>query len=312
MTVYNRIRKTDKFRILLNNLICLMLATTTVLFGASIKNGIIHAIRLLVNNIIPSIFPFLILADYWSANLNISEKSIVKRLFEFMFGINGNALTAFLCGSVCGFPLGTKISVDLYNKKIISRDELQLICIISSNPSAAFVISGIGAALYGNNLIGFVLYFSVIFSACLAGFILKNKEKTLEYSCEITRQKFNLIYSIKNAGISLTVISSCIIFFSALISLFRVIFRSSLLNLFLAAVTEVSTACCMIKEHFAFPTPLSLSFTAFTLGFSGFSVHIQTFAFLPDCISKKKYIVSKLFIGLFSFVISYFIFAFLI
>ena len=291
------------------NLLCLFVTFIMLFFSSEVKSGVIYGIKLSINTIIPTLFPFFILSDFWASYLTLPKESVIRKFFYNCFRIKGDALTAFLCGTICGFPLGAKSAVDLYESKQIDKNELELLCAISSNPSCAFVISGIGASMYNNAFVGILLYFSVILSACITGTIFKIKNTNISNSKENTRQSFSLVYSIKKAGMSSITVSSYIIFFSALISLWCSVCENTSINLMCASLAEVSSACSMIKDNLLLVTPISMSLTAFSLGFSGFSVHMQVFSFLPNCVSKAKYLIIKMMIGIFSAVTAFCLFS---
>ena len=295
----------------ITTLLCLAISVILLLCGGEVKKGVTYGIELSINTIIPTLFPFFVLSDLWASYLILSKTSFITILFQKMFGISGNAASSFLCGTICGFPLGAKSAVDLYNSKQIDKKELELLCSISGNPSCAFVISGIGAAMYNDAFIGVLLYFSVIFSACLTGVIFKIKSENMTNSKEIIRQSFSLVNSIQKAGMSSITISSYIIFFSALNYLWCSLCKNLSINLLFSSLFEVSSACCVIKNSQLSPTPLSMSLTAFALGFSGFSVHMQVFSFLPQCVSKGKYLMLKTIIGIFSAIAAFCLFSLL-
>ena len=209
-----------------------------------------------------------------------------------MFGISGNAASSFLCGTICGFPLGAKSAVDLYNSKQIDKKELELLCSISGNPSCAFVISGIGAAMYNDALIGVLLYFSVIFSACLTCVIFKIKSENMTNSKEIIRQSFSLVNSIQKAGMSSITISSYIIFFSALISLLSAMVRSELATGVFSMLLEISCASLMIAKS-SVTLEAKYVLTAFSLGFSGMSMQMQAMAMAHAKINRSRLIIKK-------------------
>ena len=145
-----------------------------------------------------------------------------------------------------------------------------------------------------------MLYFSVILSACITGFIFRRKKKDFTKSEYISRQSFSLVESIKSAGMSSITISSYIIFFSALISLVEKIFGNDFFLALISAFLEIAGASNLIARLSNSLGVYSLILTAFALGFSGFSVHLQSFVFMPKELSKKRYLLMKLVQGVIS------------
>ncbi len=277
---------------------CLTLTVVMLLFGEAIKESIISGIRLSVLNIIPTLFPFFVLSDYWSSAISLREDNMLAQGFRRAFKINGQAVTAFFSGIFCGFPLGVKTAADLYRDGSITKDELTRLSGFINNPSLAFVISGVGMGMYGSLKYGIVLYISVLISAVLVGVLFAKNSEEIKISTEIPRQKFDIVASIKSAGLSSVAISSYIIFFSGALGLLLALTKNEQLSTIFSPFFEVGNATSMIAKNALLPPLFASSLTAFSLAFSGFSVHLQTFAFLPREVSKSKYLLMKLLQGL--------------
>ena len=302
--------KADKLSSLIS-LLCILMLPFLLFFSNEIKAGVITGIDLSFRNIIPTLFPFFILADLWTSVIQTNGKSLLGRIFERLFGVSSVALPAFILGSVCGFPLGISVGTNLYKADRITKSELETLCVFSNNPSAAFVISGIGIGLYGDIKLGILLYSAVIISAILIGIASKNRNCISTISAVISRQSFNLVESIKKAGISSLTVSVYIIFFSSIVSLTSSIMKNDIATLIFACFFEVAnaskSAASLSKNNIFF----ALITTAFALGFSGFSVHMQSFSILPKKISRRKYLGMKLLQGMIcaAFLALYLIFA---
>lgn len=282
------------------SILCIVIIVLTFIFDNELKKAIIGGMDLAALRIIPTLFPFMIISDYWISNVKINENGIVGVLFEKILKINKSMISAFLTGVFAGFPLGVKSAVDVYSCGAVTRDELERIAPIINLPSLAFVISGVGLGLYNDIKIGFLFYFSVLVASLIVGFVQGRNKEYSHFTSIISRQSFNLTDSIKKAGLSSITISSYIIFFSGVIGLTSAILNKSTLLAFVASFLEVGNATVIISEADLFYKNLSLILTAFALGFSGFSVHLQAFSFLPKEISKYRYIKTKLIIGLLS------------
>ena len=280
--------------------ICLSITVLMLVFGKEVTESILSGISLATLKIIPTIFPFIVISDYWASVAEIKSDGLIARAFQKIFKINGCAIIAFFTGILCGFPLGVKNAVALYESGAISEDELQRLCPIINLPSIAFVVSGVGLGLYKNASVGIMLYICLILSSVISGFFLSRKSTKSENTAIISKQKFDLISSIKNAGFSSLAIASYIIFFSGVIGLTSALIKNKTLTTIFSTFFEVGNSTNLIAKSHLFSPALSLSLIAFALGFSGLSVHMQAFSFLPKDISKKHYLLTKLIIGLLS------------
>ncbi len=272
-----------------------------------ISESIIFGIKLSATSIIPTLFPFFVISDYLSQSLIFSENSMISKGFEKFLKIDRRAFYAFLLGNLCGFPLGVRCGKELYENGVIGKNEYERLSGLSNNPSMGFTVSVIGASLLGNLWLGILLYFSIIISTVLTGFIYSFKgEKERKFDI-IYEQKFDLSKSIKSAGMSSISVSSFIIFFSAIIGIIKSFIKYEPLTIILGLLTEIGNGAIMLASVSYFPQPILFSLIGFGLGFSGISVHLQAFSYFDATISKKKYLSIKFTEGAIAFIITYFI-----
>lgn len=299
MTKIKQITKhNDKIRNWINILVFIFLSCILVVMSKEISKSVSDGIRLAVFTVISSLFPFFILADFFTSSVEINSEGTVSKIFKALFGISGAGAGAFLCGIICGFPLGVKYASNLYKQNIITEEELRHLAGISNNPSLAFVISAVGLGMLGSLKWGLVLYASVIISAITVGILFRAKQNISSYSSVILRQKFDLISSIKNAGVSSLTISSYIVFFCALLGVVSAISDNAIFTAIISCFLEIGNASNIIIKSAHLTSRLKLILLGFALGFSGFSVHLQGFAFLPENFGKCEYIFKKLIQGL--------------
>ena len=290
-------RKFD-YKTALPELLCLAITLITLLCANELRESVINGIKLSVFNIIPTLFPFLVLSDYWISVMSFGGDGFLGKAFRKFFKIDGIALSAFLAGIFCGFPLGVKTATDLYRSNRITKHEAERLCGFINNPSLAFVISGVGVGMYGSIEYGILLYISVILSSVIVGILFSKNSIKISKGNEISEQKFDLVLSIKSAGLSSLTISSYIIFFSAVLGLLLAVTKSDLIVTVISPLLEVGNATSMIAKNTEFTSLASRALCAFSLGFSGFSVHLQSFAFFPNEFSKAKYLMMKLIQGI--------------
>ena len=258
----------------------------------SVRNGMMLCFKV----IIPSVFPFLILSDFM---LFLSSKSngALNIILSRILGVSPIGATTFICGNICGFPIGAKCASTLYSSNQITKNECQRLVEISTNPSVAFVIAGVGIGIFNNTILGITLYISTVISSIIIGVITKSNKSKNTKSHFINEQKFNLVASIKNAGMSCIAISSYIVFFSVIIELIRSTSINELFISFVSSFIEIGNSTKLIHEA-SINTFYKLLLLGFSMGFSGLSVHMQVSSFLPKDISMKRYLMIKLLQGI--------------
>ena len=279
------------------SVLCILLMPLMLFFSNSIKQGASLGLDLSLGTIIPTLFPFFILSDLWVSYATING-GIISKAYSRLFGVSSSTLPAYLLGSLCGFPLGIKAAVSLYDSGLISKDELERLSGFANNPSAAFVISGIGAGLYKDIWIGVRLYLAVLFSSLFVGLLFRLKENNSTNIEVISRQSFDLVKSIQSAGVSSLSVCCYIVFFSSVIGLLAEIIKNPLILAIASSFLEITNASSLsVGLTTSYPS-VNYLITAFSLGFSGLSVHMQIFALLPAETSKSRYLLMKLIQGI--------------
>ncbi len=286
----------------------LSLSAFVIIFSSIVTDAVSYGIKLSVLRVIPSLFPFFILSDYFATSVSFSGKGVLSRLFYRTLGISPPGLKAFVIGALGGFPLGVKCAVEEYRQGVISKDELEGLIGAVNNPSPAFVIVSVGTLMLGDTGVGVILYTSVLLSAIAVGWIFKAKHKKIANSNVISRQRFDFAASIKSAGYSSLVVSSYIIFFSAVIGAISAVIKNEVLLAILSSLFEIGNAASRLASA-NIPSALRLSAIGFALGFSGLSVHMQAFSLLGSDIRKQRYLIMKLVQGCLSALLAFVIFS---
>ena len=101
-------------------LLFITLSVLLIAFNKVAKEGFVTGLNLSALSVIPAIFPFFILSDFLFCYYSGSSKKI-GRCFESVLGINKRGFKAYIIGLLCGFPLGTKCSSELYKNGEISK-----------------------------------------------------------------------------------------------------------------------------------------------------------------------------------------------
>ena len=272
------------------------LSAFIIIFASAVTDAVSYGIRLSVLRVIPSLFPFFILSDYFVSTVNIPSDSPPSRLFEKIFGISSSGLGAFVIGAVGGFPLGVRCAAEEYRRGNLTKEELEGIVGIVNNPSPAFVIVSVGCLMLGDIGLGFLLYLSMLLSVAITGVLFRQKRRKSSFTNVISRQSFDLSRSIKEAGYSSLAISSYIIFFSAVVGALSVVIKSEAVLAILSSLFEIGNATSRLALS-PLSYPLKIAMIGFALGFSGLAVHMQAFSLLDTEVRKGKYIIMKLLEG---------------
>lgn len=131
-----------------------------------------RGLRLCCTAVIPTLFPFMVLSELLvrTGGGELMGRALAAPM-RALFGLSGAGSCAFLLGAVCGFPVGTRAAVMLYDRGLLGRSEVERLISFCNYPSSAFMISATGAALWQNRQLGAAMYVSVLAAGVLAGII---------------------------------------------------------------------------------------------------------------------------------------------
>ena len=273
-----------------SSILCFFGTVLFILLGKPAKDGVRHGLNLSAKVLIPTLFPFFILSDYWISNYRANKKSIINKLFQRTFGINGEGISAYVGSLLFGFPLGVKIACSLFDQDRIDDKQLTVLCGFSNNPSAAFVISGVGIGMLGSVNVGLKLFLCCVISSVACGIFFRYRCCNSEVSGFNSWQKFELVDSIKRAGLTSISVTAFVTCFCTLITVISSFIRNKKLMAIISSLLEVCTAADLIVR---LNSPIKIPLLAFALGFSGLSVHLQAFSLMPKEASKRKYLAMK-------------------
>lgn len=256
-----------------------------------VSDSIRGALKFCASNIIPSIFPFFIFADFLaSGHYSDTFSSIAARIF----GVSENCVPALICGTVCGFPSGVKWASELYKDGVISKRELENIIGIVNIPSFAFSVCAVGLGMMKSLKDGLIIYLITVLASIISSHLFGSKESENAKTAHFSRQSFSLTNSIKNAGFSSLVVSSYIIFFSIILKLLSNVIENEYLYTLLASFIEIGNATFIISQSTFLSPVYKHILLGLAIGFSGISVHLQAFSLLPPETSKTQYYKIKL------------------
>lgn len=273
-----------------------------------------EGLRLCAVTVVPSLFPFMVLSDIIvsSGAANLIGKAL-RRPMRFLFGVSGEGGCAVILGTLCGFPIGAKAAVSIYDSGRISRGELERLLTFSNNPSSAFIISAVGVSLFGSRDSGYLLYAATLISSALVGigqnilFGRKGKSRQAEFTEQTERSRRadtklsigDFTEAVTSSVFGILKVCAFVMFFTAFLGTLGSALNSITLpeqtNAILFGIFELTGG---MSQAAALPREQGMILAAFISGWSGFSVHFQIMSLCADRnISFKPYFLAKLIQG---------------
>lgn len=235
--------------------------------------------------ILPTLLPFCMLS-YMVLHSEILPKKL-------------GAGYVILCGFLFGFPIGSKLTADLYKKQRISEKEADLLCCFTNNLSPAFVIASLQQILHLSVPIHcyFLLYGIPL---CYGTTLLLLYHRNHVFTQKETASRFHMDMQIVDAGIingfeTLIRICGYMILFSVFCAVFQKISGlSPWILLLLTGSLEVTNGMAALAD-FPCSRTVQLFLALCFLSWGGLCGLFQTFSILEDAgLSMKKYVLQKL------------------
>lgn len=293
--------------------------------------------KIWVNNVIPSLFPFFIATELLSYT-DVCDKlgKIFSKIMKPLFNVPGCGSYAFIIGLISGYPVGAKIVTELRMQKRCSKSEAESLLAFTNNSGPLFIIGTVGITLFANSSIGFLLLITHVLSAITVGILLRfvskkdnvsslyksnvNIPKTFSPSNIGDVLKNSIVCSIKN----ILIIGGFIVFFAVVISVltsshfidFIMFIFSPLASFFkidisyfkglLIGLLELTNGLAIICSVHSKKITLNILFCAFALGFGGISVLFQVWSIISKSdLSIKRYTYSKILQGIIAVIYTY-------
>lgn len=275
-----------------------------LLFPKKVLADSLAGLDLWFHTVLPSLLPFMILSNVLiGANVVSQLMRPFSGFFRHVLGLSPEGGYAWLLGLFCGFPMGARLTGDMYRQHRISREEAGYLLTFANQSSPMFlstyvVLHGLGDSTL--TLPVFVIFYASAFLTSLV-FRIRSRRFGLPPSKpkkEVPEQTSygNLLdTSIMNGFEIITRLGGYIILFSILAGIVLQLpapLRTAVP--FLSGLTEITTGIHTISGT---TLPLQVKFTAIVCctAFGGFSTVAQTSCMLNGTgLSIFTYLKGKL------------------
>lgn len=290
-----------------------------MLFNSSIIiNSVSFSFSLCINNLFPSLFPFMILSGILMEYgfIDISSE-LLKTIMNSLFKVHEYATCIIILSMISGSPSNAKYIQELLNKDLINSEQANKILLFTHFVNPLFIINTIGISFLHSKKLGIIILLSHYLGNFIVGLMMRNYypynfsnkinfSKTIDI-LKIKRNSFIsiltncIISSINTLLIVLGVITTCLII-------------TSLINInpFFNGLLEITQGLNFISTT-NINILIKVLVTTFYICFGGFSIHAQVFSILSN--KKIKYIpylLARIMHGIISSIIVYILFKIII
>lgn len=168
----------SKIKMMLMLLLCTGAFIALFAFREQVLSGFSQGLRLCAEVVIPSLFPFMFLANFISLS-PISELlgKVLSPVTCRLFGIKGKAAAALFLSFFSGYPVAARMAARLFDEGEIDRNEAVRFISFGVNPGPAFCVSAVGAGMLGSASAGVILLCSVLLSSLAVGIATKPRKR---------------------------------------------------------------------------------------------------------------------------------------
>ncbi len=269
-------------------ILCIVFAEQLLFNSDVVSHSIMDSLKLCIENVIPSLFCFMVLTAFISSSKLGAWISLpmlpLSRLLCLPLNCGGILLMSFLGG----YPAGAKALSDAWQRKEIKENTMKRIILFAVCPAPSFAIVTLGCHFLGNISAGLLLYASQILSALFLALLTsipasaQSKQKLSHSILQGQSLPYSqaIVESVLFASRTMLGMSGYIVLFGVFLSLVAQLPCSPEVLAFISGTLEISGAC---KKLSALTIPYKLSILSFFLSFGGLSIQFQIKSILKDC-----------------------------
>ncbi len=291
----------------------------------SAKNGLLSWF----NNVVPSLFPFMVMVNIITNNSNLKIPKFIFYSFENIFNVNGHGILAYIFGLLSGYPLGAKISADIYFKNDINSLDVQKLLSFCCNAGPMFIVGTLACQTLNCAKAGYIILISSIISNTFTGIILNrtilNQKNYIYGIYQCSAPKNNS--SVQNSCEAVIRVGGYIILFSVISDILEIFGVMSILSKIMSFIIplgynelksiltgslEMTCGINVLKNSTA-DLSVKAAIGGFIVSFGGISVIAQSIDFLNGTnINISLFALSKFINGVFTAFITYYFVLFII
>lgn len=215
----------------------------------SVKNGLI----ICYENIIPSLFIFMVISNYASQHDILNVLSPPLNWYSTIMKVKRKDYGGYLLLSIIGgFAVGSKF-INQMKKDGYEENALCVLGTAMINNSLAFCVFAVGAGMLKNSFVGWLIYASTVSASLISAFIISFFVKYNIVTVENLQQENNISFAraVYNAVNSILSVCGFVIVFNSaceVISLY--IYENKFLCSFLVSFLELTCGCIKIFEFY--------------------------------------------------------------
>ncbi len=270
-----------------------------ILYSDNCSNGALKGIEMCLKVLVPSLFPFMAVSSFIvKSGLAFQLGKPFSKITRLVFGLSGSFAPIILLSLIGGYPVGAKGISALVQSGAVTENEGKKALMFCVCAGPGFIINFVGASIYHNKTIGFIILVSQIISVFVLGVFINIFSKNNYSNTELKHKSVPFSNALVEATFDSTkgIVSICafVVLFSALAGIIESIFSNS----YIFCLLEVCNAVQSIAQ---------LEVVAFAIGFGGLCVHFQIFSSVKNIeFNKLSFFLIRIIQGFITAFFTYF------
>ncbi len=227
----------DTYTAALKATLCALFAVCCLVFSDPVRTGVKRGLEMCYTSLIPSLLPVMFCCTYLFSLVSRCGSRAVK------------TASCALLSLVGGFPMGAMGLCTLYRDGTLTKFRAERALAGAVNAGPAFLISGVGAAMFSSARAGVLLFVSLTAASVVCGalFLLypckESAEKGVSAPPPAPEQSGGFIAALDASVTSTVFLCGCVTFFCAVSDLMVHLLGSGPLSLAVSLLAEVSGGC---------------------------------------------------------------------
>lgn len=259
-------------------------------------NQALNALIVWATVLLPSLFPFILYTKFLSSLGMIEPISkLFSNVTSKLYNVSGISSFVYLMSIMSGYPVGAKLTTDLYMEGKINRGEAQRIITFCANCGPMFLVGTVGVGLLANKTAGYIMLVSHLLGALLNGLIFRkynlNDKTTLPQKNTSSTNEDVLSKNVISSANSMFVVGAYVVIFFVLIQFLNTILpinQSSTFGALFNGFFEITHGCKDIA-NLAFATNWKTVLCCFVASFGGLATAMQSITFLKKLNMKFSF-----------------------
>lgn len=283
--------------------------------------------------VFPALFPFFVFSKILT-ELGLVSKIANKLsgITQKLFNVSGISAYIYLISIISGYPVGAKLTSELYEKGYLSKNEIPRITAFTSTSGPLFIVGTVGMGMLGHPRLGFLILFCHYLSALINGLFYRKfhfeKSQNTKNCFKQTQPNINsvLANSVYSSVVAIAIVGAYISLFFLLIKMFNNLYLTLPLTFVLENIFKISaqdassfvngliemTNGCLGLTCGNLSLFVKTLLCGFIISFGGLCTAMQGYAFLHKCEIKFSVIllqkITQAFVTLALILLSYPIF----